>query len=126
MNFNPQSTYVYLANDGNATPVPGGAEFWSIVKSASTQRHQGWIVTEFECEADWSNWEMHPNGDEFVYLLSGSINLLLEQPSGIESIKLRDSGAILVPRGIWHTAKVHTPSRMLHITMGEGTESRSS
>jgi uncharacterized cupin superfamily protein len=81
-------------------------------------------VTEFECEADWSNWEMHPNGDEFVYLLRGSIDLLLEQPSGIESIELRDSGAILVPRGIWHTAKVHTPSRMLHTTMGEGTESR--
>ncbi len=29
-------------------------------------------------EADWSNWEMHPNGDEFVYLLSGSIDLLID------------------------------------------------
>jgi mannose-6-phosphate isomerase-like protein (cupin superfamily) len=110
MNFNPQNTYVYLANDGIATPVAGGSEFWSALKSESFQRHQGWLVTEFDCDADWSNWEMHPNGDEFVYLLSGSIDLLLEQPTGVQSIELRNSGATLVPRGIWHTAKVHESS----------------
>jgi hypothetical protein len=52
MNFTPQNTYVYLANEGNATPVPGGAEFWSSLKSTNIQRHQGWIVTEFTCKAE--------------------------------------------------------------------------
>jgi hypothetical protein len=29
-----------------------------------------------------------------------------------------------VPRGTWHTTKVHAPSSMLFITPGEGTQNR--
>jgi hypothetical protein len=32
---------------------------------------------------------------------------------------------VLVPRGIWHTVRVHTPSSVLFITPGEGTQHRS-
>jgi len=67
---------------------------------------------------------MHPNADEFVYLLSGSVELLLEQALGVKSVALQGRGAVVVPRGIWHTAKVLAPSRMLFVTMGAGTEHR--
>ena len=67
---------------------------------------------------------MHPNGDEFVYLLSGSIELLLEHDDGIRALAIADRGAVVVPRGVWHTARVHAPSRMLHVTLGAGTETR--
>lgn len=33
---------------------------------------------------------------------------------------------VVVPRGTWHTAKVHAATTMLFITPGEGTENRES
>ncbi len=87
---------------------------------------QNWLISEFECSSDWSNWEMHPNADEFVYLLSGSVELLLEQVTGVQSVILNGRGAVVIPRGIWHTAKVLAASRMLFVTMGASTEHRPS
>ena len=84
----------------------------------------GWLVSEFEFAADWPNWEMHPNADEFVYLLSGAVEVHLEETQGLRKIALSGSGAIVVPRGVWHTAKVTAPSRMLHVTRGAGTQLR--
>jgi len=42
----------------------------------------------------------------------------------VETITLEGSGAVVVPRGVWHTARVRVPSRMLHVTRGEGTAHR--
>ena len=67
---------------------------------------------------------MHPEADEFVYLLSGSAVVLLEQRSGIEEVRLSERAAVIVPKGTWHTAKVSQPSRMLFVTMGRGTQHR--
>jgi mannose-6-phosphate isomerase-like protein (cupin superfamily) len=86
----------------------------------------GWLITEFVCEDDWANWEMHPEADEFVYLLSGNVALVLELPTGTATIRLSDRGAVVVPRGVWHTARVFATSRMLFVTRGAGTEHRPS
>ena len=124
MPLNPQSTYVHLAEDGAATEVPGGEAFWSMPTAEMERYGNGWLVSEFEFDADWPNWEMHPNADEFVYLLSGSVEVLLEHPEGVQKVALKNNAALVVPRGIWHTAKVTAPSRMLHVTRGAGTEHR--
>jgi len=124
MSLNPQRTYVHLAEDGVATQLPGGEEFWSMPEAEMERYGNGWLISEFEFEADWPNWEMHPNADEFVYLLSGSVEVHLERPEGLHKVALKGSGAVVVPRGIWHTAKVAAPSRMLHVTRGAGTELR--
>ena len=124
MPLNPQDTYVHLAENGTATQMPGGDAFWSLPESEFERVAQGWLVAEFQFTEDWPNWEMHPNGDEYVYLLSGALELLLEQPDGVQRIALSGSGAVVIPRGVWHTAKVQAPSRMLHITRGEGTQHR--
>ncbi|MBS1765807.1 MAG: cupin domain-containing protein [Acidobacteria bacterium] len=124
MPLNPLDTYVHFDGDGVATPLPGGEAFWSLPEADMDRFVRGWVVLELEFHSDWANWEMHPNGDEFVYLLSGSLDLLLEQPGCIQTMPIHSGGAFLIPRGIWHTAKVHAPSRMLHITLGAGTQSR--
>jgi cupin superfamily acireductone dioxygenase involved in methionine salvage len=67
---------------------------------------------------------MHPHADEFIYLLSGETRFELQSEEGITSIRLQDRGALVVPKGVWHTAKVATPSRMLIITLGAGTQHR--
>ena len=124
MLINPQSTYVHLGGSGVASEVPGGSAFWSLSADKMVALASGWLISEFEFTSDWPTWEMHPNGDEFVYLLSGSVELLFEEAAGVKSLAMAGAGAVIVPRGVWHTAKVHAPSRMLHVTLGAGTETR--
>lgn len=123
MSLNPQQTYVHLAPDGKAQEIPGD-RFWQLADAAMAQLGEGWVISEFAFTEDWPNWEMHPHGDEFVYLLAGAVDLLLERGDGVATIALDGSGAAVVPRGVWHTAKVRAPSRMLHVTRGAGTEHR--
>ncbi|HEV2611897.1 MAG TPA: cupin domain-containing protein [Noviherbaspirillum sp.] len=124
MSINPETTYVHLGTDGSATEVEGGERFWSLPPDMINRFAQGWLISEYVFDEDWRNWEMHPHGDEFVYLLSGEAEMLLEEEAGIRNILLRNRGAVLVPKGVWHTARVRTPCRMLHITRGEGTQHR--
>lgn len=124
MFFDPSETYVHLTPDGSAERLPGGERFWSMPEPELDRFSHDWLISEFECSSDWSNWEMHPEGEEFVYLLSGEAVLLLEQPAGLKEVSLSSRAAVVVPRGVWHTAKVSQPSRMLFVTVGHGTQHR--
>lgn len=104
--------------------MPGGEAFWSGPESDRERSGQSWLVSEFECSADWPNWEMHPHADEFVYLLAGEAVFQLQGEGGITDIPLKGRGAVVVPKGVWHTAKVSVPSRMLFVTLGAGTQHR--
>lgn len=84
------------------------------------------LVSSFEFTADWPTWEKHPAGDEIVILLSGAATFILDLDDGHQSVALETPGSyVVVPRGIWHTARTNQPTRMLFITPGEGTENRS-
>ena len=41
------------------------------------------LVSCYEFDADWANWELHPAGDEVVILLSGQATMLLQHEHGI-------------------------------------------
>ena len=122
--LDPGQTYVLLAADGAATAVPGGAAFWTQPEGAIDAFGHGWLITESEGEIDWPHWEMHPEADEFVYLLSGEADFVLQLPEGVTTLQLRGRAAVVVPRGVWHTAKLLAPTRMLFVTMGAGTQHR--
>lgn len=124
MTLDPEQTYLQLAPDGSTTALPGGEAFWARPEAEIDAAHQHWLVSEFTCSADWPNWEMHPEGDELVYLLSGAATLLLQAPEGVQAVVLAGRAAVRVPRGVWHTADVAQPSRLLHITRGVGTQHR--
>lgn len=124
MSIDPSKTYVSLAADGSALALPGGEAFWSRPESGLDALGRTWLVSEFECSTDWPNWEMHPQGDEFVYLLDGDASFHLQEESGPRVVPLKGRGALVVPRGVWHTAKVSAPCRMLFITLGAGTQHR--
>jgi uncharacterized cupin superfamily protein len=123
MLIDPQQTYVHLADDGRVQDLPG-ASFWQLSPSELERLGTGWLISEYTFTEDWPTWEMHPHGDEFVYLLSGAVDLLVERGSEVQTVVLDGSGAVLVPRGVWHTARVRMPSRMLHVTRGAGTQTR--
>jgi len=68
MLLDPQDCYVRLGADGVAEPLAGGDAFWSLPHAELDRLGGDWLISEFEFSADWPSWEMHPNGDEFVYL----------------------------------------------------------
>lgn len=123
MKFLPDETYALLDANGGIHQEVGGREFWNQPQEALDALGKDWLVSEFLCDADWGSWEMHPHGEEFVYLLDGDIEFLMETAEGVATAqRITDRGAVVVPRGVWHTAKVLRPSRMFFITMGAGTQ----
>ena len=74
--------------------------------------------------------EMHPDGDELLYLVSGRIDVILEDGGDEETVgderveSLRPGQAMLVPRGVWHRVDVQACFRLVHITPGPGGSHR--
>lgn len=114
--------YVSLGTDGEIQTFEGGDAFWSLAGEKLDEIGQNWLITEFEFDKDWNTWEMHPNGEEIVYLLSGAMDLTLEKDGNLQNIELRSKGLVIIPRNTWHTAKVLEPSKMLVITFGKDTQ----
>ncbi|MEO1209298.1 MAG: cupin domain-containing protein [Cyanobacteria bacterium J06638_20] len=124
--FDLSTRYVVMDGDGAAIPVPVSNTFFADLERQFGDFAGKRLVAHFTFDQDWDSWEMHPAGDEFVYLLSGRVELILEQNGAEDVIPLKTPGTYaLVPRGIWHTARVLEPSSMLFITPGAGTQHRS-
>lgn len=122
--LDPQQTYISLTQHGESALHAGGSTFWSQPEERLQALGSDWLVSEFVCDVDWASWEMHPYADELVYLLEGDADLLFELPGGVRTVRLTGRGAVIVPRSIWHTAHIRARSRLLHITMGKGTQNR--
>ncbi|MCI1836901.1 MAG: cupin domain-containing protein [Achromobacter ruhlandii] len=118
------SHYIFLDANGHAATVKGGDAFWSLPRDALEPYGHGWLLSEYSFSADWPQWEMHPQADEIVRLMSGTVELQLEWPTGIQSVRLEAGNAYVIPKGAWHTVKVIEPCRMLHVTLGAGTQHR--
>ena len=69
-------------------------------------------------------WEMHPGGDELLYLLRGALDVVLDEPAGERSFGLRGGQACIVPNGVWHRLILHQPSDLLFITPAHDTRHR--
>ena len=124
--FSLSSTYVVLEDNGDAIPVAVSDRFFEDLESQFGDFKGKRLISHFTFDKDWETWEMHPAGEELVCLLSGQVDLILAQDGVEKTVQLSTSGSyVLVPRGTWHTARVHTPSSMLFITPGEGTQNRS-
>lgn len=60
--------------------------------------------------------EMHPDGDEFVCVLAGSVSVTIE--SAPDPIALGPGEACLIPQGEWHRVHLLETTRLLYITPG--------
>ena len=121
--FDPASTYVCLAPSGSASRIEVTPEFWSTI-AARDDLAEGRLVAVFACAADWGHWEMHPNGEEVLVLLSGKITMIFEEGGLERDVELQPGRACIVPRGTWHRAIVAVAGQLLAITYGRGTEHR--
>jgi quercetin dioxygenase-like cupin family protein len=74
--------------------------------------------------------ELHPDGDELLYVVSGRIDVIIEDGGTREQVgterreTLGPGQAIVVPKGAWHRVEIVEPSRMVHITPGPNGDHR--
>jgi mannose-6-phosphate isomerase-like protein (cupin superfamily) len=47
-------------------------------------------------------WEMHPDTDELLFALEGSVTIELFDPGGNEVVPLTAGSLVVVPRSRWH------------------------
>ncbi len=125
--FDLEKTFVHLAGDGRTVPLEVTDTFWQDLTSGKLgELGAGRMLSLFAFDGPWESWEVHPNGDEIVCLLSGRAAFTLEREGGKhETVELSQPGTfVFVPRGTWHTARTDEPTRMLFVTDGEGTTHR--
>ena len=80
------------------------------------------LIQTFTFADPWPTWEMHPEGDEFVYLIAGDTDFLLWQDGDERTVRVSEPGTyVVVPKGAWHTARPREETTMLFVTPGEGT-----
>ena len=70
------------------------------------------------------NGEMHPDGDELLYLISGRVDVVIEDDGRERTVELGPGQAFVVPSGVWHRVSLREHSQLLHITPGPGGEHR--
>ena len=71
-----------------------------------------------------TGWEMHPDGDEVLTLLSGQFDIVLDEGGVERTIALTPGQGALVPRGVWHRMVIKVPGELLFLTPGDTTEHR--
>jgi quercetin dioxygenase-like cupin family protein len=119
-----ENTFVALDDSSGARAIPVTDTFWPDLIGGRLGPLSR-LVSQFSFDTDWPSWERHPAGEEFVLLLEGSVEFVLEIDGKHKRVALSQPGEyVLVPKNTWHTAKVRQPTRMLFITPGEGTENR--
>ena len=115
-------TRLILAPDSSVTPKNTSPTFYEELDAEFDQFRGHVLVQTAEFAEAWPCWEVHPHGDEIVYLLSGDTEFVLRQNDADTVLRINDPGsAIVVPRGCWHTARPLAPTQLLFITPGEGT-----
>ena len=118
---------VHLADGPVAQALPITPDFWERVgrdAALSDGRMVGVHDVRDPDALHPSEWEMHPEGDELLYLGSGRIDLVLDDGAGERTVTLRKGSAFIVPPGVWHRLLLREPSLLVAITRGRGTQLR--
>lgn len=119
-------TYLHFRDGGRVDPVPVSEAFWGELAAGKLpELDQGRLMTGSTFSEPWTMWERHPAGEELVMLLEGVATLVLEEDGQERTVELSQPGSyVLVPQGVWHTARTDVQTTMLFLTPGTGTEHR--
>jgi mannose-6-phosphate isomerase-like protein (cupin superfamily) len=122
--FDLAATFVHLADGGGAEPVEATPSFWR----GSTSQRYARVVGAFDFSSSQdlhaSTQEMHPEVDEVLLLVSGAIDVIIEDEDGERTIPLEAGQAAIVPRGAWHRLLMRSPGRLVFVNNRRGIASR--
>ncbi|WDR01941.1 cupin domain-containing protein [Devosia algicola] len=110
--------------------LENGAKMRPIQPSAPASAHlaEGRTLAIFDAEhpedVHPDHWEMHSEGDEFLYLWSGRLVIDLDCANGTHSVTLTPGTGYVVASGLWHRLRLLAPSVLMAITHRTGTQRR--
>jgi mannose-6-phosphate isomerase-like protein (cupin superfamily) len=70
------------------------------------------------------NGEMHPDGDEVLFLISGRLDVVVEEGDTQCVVEMTPGQTLVVPKAVWHRVLPRESSQLLHITPGPGGQWR--
>ncbi len=124
---------LHLGLGATAIPQPEftGMEWYAgYTERNAGDGKEGRLVSMHSFTQSWDMWEMHPEGDEVVLCISGSMTLHQEHKDGsTDTVTIGAGDYVINPPGTWHTADVDGAmeggATALFITAGLGTQHRS-
>ena len=104
----------------------GGLEWYeAYAMRTAPDGAEGRLVALHDFTESWDSWEMHPQGDEVVVCVAGTMALVQELTDGsTQTIVLAGGDYAINPAGVWHTADTAGGATALFITAGIGTDHR--
>jgi len=98
-----------------------GEAFEAYITEHCSDANPGRLVMIESSSENWPSWEMHPQGDELVIILSGAGDFIQQQGDTQVRMSVGPGDTILNPAGVWHTADIREPIRAVYITPCPGT-----
>ncbi len=122
--FDLTMTFVHLACGGEAEPVRVTRSFMGSRAAEKYERLVG--AFKFRSSADLHSalQELHPAADEVLFLASGALDVVVDEPGGERTIALEAGQAAIVPRGVWHRLVMRGPGKLVFINSRAGMQSR--
>lgn len=97
-------------------------------KRRTAEDSGGWQIATFHVESDEQvhadHWEVHPEAEEAVCVLSGGVRLYLRPERAgddEEMVRLTPGTAFIVPRGRWHRLELDAPTDLMSVTLRRGS-----
>lgn len=124
--FVAQDHLILLDAEGAAAPLLRSPGAWRRVNCSSDGRVIGFSRPQIAEDLHPDKWEMHPSGDEFLHLIEGELEVVLDRPGEDArlTLTLTQGGAVVVPRGVWHRLLLKRPSALMFVTPAGGTRMR--
>jgi len=123
--FDLQSTFIVVEPNQSIIPINVTPTFFQDLDKNFGNFQDRLLISCLSFDKDWPSWEIHPHGDEIVYLLLGEAEMIIKKDNNQETIFINKPGSyIIIPKATWHTAKIKVPTTMLFITPGQDTENK--
>ena len=114
--FNPSTHTVGLTRGFAAStmterpdpPVPFSGVTFGVATMSENSPHDG---------------EVHPDGDEILFLISGRVNVVFIEGDE-EDIEVGPGDGLVVPKGMWHRVDIIEPSQIVYLTPGPNNRFR--
>lgn len=115
-------TAIHLAPNGSLRPVEGfDLDYDGYMEQFCSPGSPGALAHVVHSDRDWPAWEVHPEGDELVFLLSGRASFYQDVGGRVERIDVGPGEGLVNPAGVPHTADVIEPFTALYLTPCPGT-----
>jgi mannose-6-phosphate isomerase-like protein (cupin superfamily) len=122
--FDLSTTFIHLREGGGAEPLKVTRGFWSGSAAGKYDRIVGTFDFRSSKDLHSSMQEIHPEADEVLFLVSGAIDVILEEAGVERAVTLEAGQAGIVPRGVWHRLVMRQPGRLLFINSRTAMQSR--